>query len=127
MSERVRDLRKSVIYRAMLRNRSVEAVLTLDPYFASYASRTYEAGGKVAPIADPAHPPAPVTARKAALAGRLPRDRVVLNQMARILFLKKHYADAGHSQRRQLEAALGRTSKNAISKAPLHVYAALSP
>jgi glycosyltransferase involved in cell wall biosynthesis len=78
IGERMRDLRKSIIYRAMLRNPSVDVVLTLDPYFTSYARRTYENGDKLAPIADPVHPRAPVTARDAALADRLPRDRAVL-------------------------------------------------
>lgn len=53
--ERVRDLRKSVLYRFMLLNRSVESILTLDPFFARYAVARYRGGAKVRPLADPVH------------------------------------------------------------------------
>lgn len=52
--ERVRDLRKSVLYRFMLLNRSVESVLTLDPFFARYALASYRGGMKVRTVPDPA-------------------------------------------------------------------------
>lgn len=52
--ERVRDLRKSVLYRFMLLNRSVESVLTLDPFFARYALASYRGGMKVRAVPDPA-------------------------------------------------------------------------
>ncbi len=51
--ERVRDLRKSVLYRLMLLNRSVESVLTLDPFFARYAVGRYRRGEKVHALPDP--------------------------------------------------------------------------
>lgn len=53
--ERMRDLRKSVLYRLMLLNRSVESVLTLDPFFARYALAAYRSGAKVQPLPDPVH------------------------------------------------------------------------
>jgi glycosyltransferase involved in cell wall biosynthesis len=49
----VRDLRKSVLYRFMLLNRSVESVLTLDPFFARYALAAYRGGVKVRAVPDP--------------------------------------------------------------------------
>jgi colanic acid biosynthesis glycosyl transferase WcaI len=51
--ERVRDLRKSVLYRLMLLNRSVESVMTLDPFFARYALTAYRGGAKVRAVPDP--------------------------------------------------------------------------
>jgi colanic acid biosynthesis glycosyl transferase WcaI len=51
--ERVRDLRKSVLYRMMLLNRSVESVMTLDPFFARYAMTAYKGGAKVRAVPDP--------------------------------------------------------------------------
>jgi colanic acid biosynthesis glycosyl transferase WcaI len=51
--ERVRDLRKSVLYRMMLRNRSVDSVMTLDPFFARYAMTAYRGGAKVRAVPDP--------------------------------------------------------------------------
>lgn len=51
--ERIRDLRKSVLYRLMLLNNSVESVLTLDPFFARYAVGRYRRGEKVRPLPDP--------------------------------------------------------------------------
>lgn len=56
LAERIRDLRKSVLYRLMLRNRALRAVLSLDPYFPAYAARHYRHGGKVQPIPDPLCP-----------------------------------------------------------------------
>jgi len=56
LPERMRDLRKTVLYRLMLLNRDVRAVLSLDPYFPDYARRRYRHGGKVQAIPDPAYP-----------------------------------------------------------------------
>src|SRR5262249_24796726 len=58
LGERLRDLRKSAIYRAMLRRSPVERILALDPYFAAYAQQRYGGGDKVTAIVDPVHPPA---------------------------------------------------------------------
>ena len=51
--EKLRDLRKGILYRLMLSNRRLTTVLTLDPYFARYAARFYRNGEKIRPVADP--------------------------------------------------------------------------
>jgi glycosyltransferase involved in cell wall biosynthesis len=56
LPERVRDWRKTVLYRLMLLNRAVQTVLSLDPYFTPYARRQYRFGAKVRTIGDPTHP-----------------------------------------------------------------------
>lgn len=53
LRERMRDLRKEVLYRLMLRNGSVVSVLSLDPFFPAYACRRYPHGDKVHSLADP--------------------------------------------------------------------------
>ncbi len=54
-SERIRDLRKEILYRLMLRNGSVTSILSLDPFFAAYAFEHYPGGGKVHSLNDPFH------------------------------------------------------------------------
>ena len=54
--ERLRDLRKAVLYRAMLRNPALKRVLSLDPFFPVHARAHYRGGEKVVPLPDPAHP-----------------------------------------------------------------------
>jgi glycosyltransferase involved in cell wall biosynthesis len=54
--ERLRDLRKTILYRAMLRNPALERVLSLDPFFPAHARAHYRGGEKVMPLPDPAHP-----------------------------------------------------------------------
>ena len=49
-SERLRDARKAVLYRLMLRNPALAGVLSLDPYFPSYARTRYRGGRKVAAL-----------------------------------------------------------------------------
>jgi glycosyltransferase involved in cell wall biosynthesis len=61
LGERLRDLRKTLLYRRMLRNKALGQLLTLDPYFARYASRRYRCGGKVVALPDPTHPLAPAS------------------------------------------------------------------
>jgi glycosyltransferase involved in cell wall biosynthesis len=56
--ERLRDWRKKLLYRRMLRNPAVKRVLSLDPFFPAYARRHYACGDKVVALPDPAHPPA---------------------------------------------------------------------
>ncbi|GMV62041.1 MAG: hypothetical protein AMXMBFR74_12100 [Parvibaculum sp.] len=56
LRERLRDLRKDLLYRLMFRNRAVKAVFSLDPYFPSYSIRRYVSGDKTKPLSDPAHP-----------------------------------------------------------------------
>ena len=53
--ERLRDLRKALLYRLMLRNPALQSVLSLDPYFPGYAMSHYRRGEKVRVLADPAH------------------------------------------------------------------------
>jgi colanic acid biosynthesis glycosyl transferase WcaI len=75
-SERLRDLRKSVLYRLMLANPILETVYSLDPFFVEYARQSYGHGAKVEPLGDPAHPVAKVLTKERALAGRIPDGRV---------------------------------------------------
>jgi glycosyltransferase involved in cell wall biosynthesis len=56
--ERLRDVRKDVLYRLMLRNPALERVLSLDPFFPAHAGKHYANGGKVEHLPDPAHPEA---------------------------------------------------------------------
>jgi glycosyltransferase involved in cell wall biosynthesis len=55
LAERLRDLRKEILYRLMLRNGSVASVLSLDPFFPAYAFERYPKGDKVHSLADPFH------------------------------------------------------------------------
>lgn len=55
LAERIRDLRKEILYRLMLRNGSVASVLSLDPFFPAYAFERYPRGDKVRGLADPFH------------------------------------------------------------------------
>lgn len=61
LGERVRDLRKEILYRLMLRNPALGRVLSLDPFFPAHAA-AYANGHKVEALPDPAHPPAAVGA-----------------------------------------------------------------
>ena len=64
LGERLRDLRKDLLYRLMLRNPAVATILSLDPFFPAHAASRYRQGGKVKSLPDPAHPAAdtPTTA-----------------------------------------------------------------
>jgi putative colanic acid biosynthesis glycosyltransferase WcaI len=73
--ERIRDLRKTVLYRLMLLNRALDVVLTLDPFFPRHAARFYRAGAKVRAIPDPVHPTASVAESERALAHSVPSGR----------------------------------------------------
>ena len=74
--ERLRDLRKDILYRLMLSNRSLSTALTLDPYFARYAARFYRNGAKIRPVADPAGRVEKVSGDAARLAAKNPPQRV---------------------------------------------------
>jgi glycosyltransferase involved in cell wall biosynthesis len=54
-AERLRDFRKALLYRLMLRNRTLHSVLSLDPYFPGYAMSHYAGGEKVRALPDPVH------------------------------------------------------------------------
>jgi glycosyltransferase involved in cell wall biosynthesis len=58
----LRDLRKAVLYPLMLRNPAVERVLTLDPFFPTYARTYYRQGEKVSALPEPCPPEAKPTA-----------------------------------------------------------------
>jgi glycosyltransferase involved in cell wall biosynthesis len=76
IKERVRDLRKDLLYDLMLRNTALRVVLSLDPYFPAYAAHRYRHGAKVVELADPAFPaPAPSPA-DAVLPRRIPEGRI---------------------------------------------------
>ena len=55
--ERLRDGRKALLYRLMLRNPALERVLSLDPFFPAHAHSHYPKGDKVVALPDPANPP----------------------------------------------------------------------
>jgi glycosyltransferase involved in cell wall biosynthesis len=78
LTERLRDWRKSVLYRGMLRNPAVDAVLTLDPFFADFAADNYPGGNKVAPVPDPAFPVTAIPANDDRGPAGLPENRHVL-------------------------------------------------
>ena len=73
LGERLRDLRKTILYRLMLRNPALGRVLSLDPFFPAHAA-AYANGHKVEPLPDPAHPA--VAAAAGSDNGMLPRDRI---------------------------------------------------
>ncbi len=59
LPERVRDLRKRVLYGRMLANPGVHRVLSLDPFFSEYAEGAFRGGEKVVALPDPAPDPDP--------------------------------------------------------------------
>lgn len=73
LRERLRDLRKDLLYRLMLRNTALSRVMSLDPFFPAYAARRYRGGRKVEYLPDPAHPPVGVRNDNA----ELPPDRLI--------------------------------------------------
>ena len=75
LRERLRDLRKAVLYRLMLRNPAVGAVLSLDPYFVDFAAHHYPRASKVTAIPDPVCPTPEPTADERRLATRVPDER----------------------------------------------------
>ncbi len=77
--ERLRDWRKGVLYRLMLRNSALRSVLTLDPHFADYAAHRYPAGHKVGALDDPAHPLVDGGPGECSLASLPPPDRVLFS------------------------------------------------
>ncbi|MDE1145966.1 MAG: glycosyltransferase [Azospirillaceae bacterium] len=76
--EWLRDARKAVLYPLMLRNRSLHRVLTLDPYFPTYAQTRYTRGEKVRTVVDPVHPFVNEQPEDRKLADQLPAGRVTL-------------------------------------------------
>jgi glycosyltransferase involved in cell wall biosynthesis len=77
-TERARDLRKDVLYRLMLRNPSVRAVLSLDPFFPAYALSHYRHGVKVQSVPDPVQSMVEVAGASTAAADFVPPGRIGL-------------------------------------------------
>ncbi|MBV9331088.1 MAG: glycosyltransferase [Alphaproteobacteria bacterium] len=75
LSEKIRDLRKAILYPMMLRNPSLGAVHSLDPFFARYARGTYRHGDKVLHLADPSHPKVMSSPDDRRLANAIPAER----------------------------------------------------
>ncbi|MBS0522795.1 MAG: hypothetical protein JSS04_04085 [Proteobacteria bacterium] len=71
--ERLRDLRKGMLYRAMLRNKALRRVLSLDPFFPAHARTHYRGGEKVFALPDPAHPKVDAPANDQSV---FPADRI---------------------------------------------------
>ncbi|HEX6958801.1 MAG TPA: glycosyltransferase [Ferrovibrio sp.] len=74
LRERIRDLRKALLYRMMLLNRAVDTVLTLDPFFPDYAAQRYLGGHKVHAVPDPAHPRMAISVKAASI--QIPNERI---------------------------------------------------
>lgn len=75
LSERIRDLRKELLYRLTLRRDAVRQVHTLDDGFPRFARERYEGGAKVTALVDPAFPLIDPEPGDAALAGLVPSGR----------------------------------------------------
>lgn len=74
--ERLRDLRKHVLYGRMLRHPELTAVCSLDPYFVGYAARRYGDGGKVRWLPDPVPLRVVPDSVECGLAARFPPGRI---------------------------------------------------
>lgn len=77
-AERLRDLRKALLYRLMLRNKALRSILSLDPYFPGYAMSHYGHGEKVQALPDPAHESSDVATGFDRFAGYAPQGRIGL-------------------------------------------------
>ncbi len=75
--EKLRDMRKGIVYRLMLSNRRLAAVLTLDPYFPEYATRFYRHANKIIPVADPAIRVTGVARNDGQLVAKIPVNRML--------------------------------------------------
>jgi glycosyltransferase involved in cell wall biosynthesis len=73
--EQLRDLRKAILYRLMLRNPAVGAVLSLDSYFVDFAAHRYPRASKVVATPDPVCPAPEPTVEERRLATRVPDKR----------------------------------------------------
>jgi len=76
--ERLRDGRKEVLYRLMLANPSLRAILSLDPCFPEFARQRYRNGEKVVALLDPAFPaPASLPAEEPPFIADIPKERLL--------------------------------------------------
>ena len=74
--ERLRDVRKDLLYRLMLHNHALSAVLSLDPFFPAHAASHYGGGGKVHALPDPAHPAVAIADRQTGVVDFVPPGRI---------------------------------------------------
>lgn len=74
--EWLRDLRKDLLYRLMLRNPALRRVLSLDPFFPAHAARRYACGEKVQALPDPAQPTVEAAMPSGNTAGKLLPEHV---------------------------------------------------
>ena len=51
--QRIRNYRKTVLYKRMLKHPALRALFSLDPYFAEYASKSFKQGDKVQALPEP--------------------------------------------------------------------------
>lgn len=75
LRERLRELRKNLLYRLMLRHAAVHVVHTLDDAFPGFAQARYPHGEKVLALPDPVYPAAVPRAEHRVLADRAPAGR----------------------------------------------------
>jgi glycosyltransferase involved in cell wall biosynthesis len=76
--ERLRDLRKDLLYRMMLRNPTVRTVLSLDPFFPAHAVSHYSHGDKVQAVPDPAQSTIEAADRRTGIVDFVPPGRTGL-------------------------------------------------
>lgn len=77
--EWLRDRRKDLLYRLMLRNPALHCVLSLDPHFPRYAEAHYPFSRKVRRLRDPAHALRPPTAADEPIIAGVPANRVLFS------------------------------------------------
>lgn len=128
--DRLRDLRKDLLYALTLRNPAMRTVLSLDPYFPEFASRRYRFGSKVGTLPDPVCYSRDTGNVDVPLAQPLPPDRtafVIFGALARrkgILVLLEALAriEPAYAERvaviaaGDVESGLKSVLKNAISE-----------
>ena len=76
--EKLRDFRKDLLYRLMLRNPTIKAVLSLDPFFPAHAVARYCHGNKVQVVPDPSHPATEIAGRSTEVVDFVPPGRTGL-------------------------------------------------
>lgn len=77
LKERLRDARKNLLYRLMLRHPALTRLHTLDDAFPAFARHRYRNGWKVTALADPAHPHVEIAPADRRLANEVPPDRML--------------------------------------------------
>lgn len=116
--ERLRDLRKAVLYRLMLRNSALHAVFSLDPYFVTYARQHYPKAEKVINTPDPVYPAAEPTGTDSVLADTVPDGRRLFLMFGELTVRKGIFTLLG---------ALERLSSEDASRIAVMVAGAVDP